>query len=157
MREVFFTAFAGTIWKDFSGIGEKRIDVVFLEVVMRFVKLALDGPEFAAAALLGNEVNAGVLTVAIRPFVPLPDFGEEVLEMGVLLKKGFGDFFKAISAFPVDEGFFSDFGDSFFKVHFCQRPAERERALFFRFRLFCAPAFLPRNKKHGQSTKERVE
>ena len=97
---------------------------------------------------LGNEVNVGVLAVAIRPFVPLPDFGKKVFEMGVLLKKGFGDFFKAVSALPVAEGFFSDFGDGFFKVHFRQRPASKEKGLcFFRFCLFCAPSFLPRNKK----------
>ena len=111
--KMLFAAFA----EAFAGIREKGINVGFLKIVMRFVKLALNGPKIAAATLLGNEINAGVLAVSIRPFAPAPDFGEKVFVMGVLPKKGFGDFFEAISALPVAERFFSDFSGGFRQVH----------------------------------------
>jgi hypothetical protein len=58
----------------FAGSGEKRINVLFLEVVVGHEKLALDRPNVARRTLFGNDVNARVgLVATMRPFRPKPN------------------------------------------------------------------------------------
>jgi hypothetical protein len=63
--------------------GEEGVEVGFAERVLGEVELALDGPVFARAAVLGDEmlddeVDADVADLALEgPSLPEPDFGEE--------------------------------------------------------------------------------